>query len=159
MKNYIQKIRSKIGKEHFIHPAARILVENQNGEFLMIRRIDNDKWGIPAGALEEGETIEQCAVREVQEQTGIVVNKLVLIGISTNPDRETTSYPNGDIIQYFSIEFYCNDFSGTIHVHDVEEVKYAMWKPKVFLNQLPHSESSIIESWHHYQQHHIPMVK
>ena len=65
MKNYIQKIRTKIGRDKFIHPAARIIIENNQNEILIIRRRDNGKYGLPAGALEENETIEQCIIREV----------------------------------------------------------------------------------------------
>ena len=68
MKNYITKIRRKIGHDKFIHPAVRIMIENDKNEILFIERIDNGKLGIPAGALEENETIEACIRREVKEE-------------------------------------------------------------------------------------------
>ena len=49
--------------------AAGGLVFNDNDELLMIFR--RGKWDLPKGKLDEGETIEQCAVREVQEETGL----------------------------------------------------------------------------------------
>ena len=49
--------------------AAGGLVRNGNGEFLMIHR--NGKWDLPKGHQEEGERIEDTAVREVMEETGI----------------------------------------------------------------------------------------
>jgi 8-oxo-dGTP pyrophosphatase MutT (NUDIX family) len=45
------------------------LVLNTKGELLMIFR--RGKWDLPKGKLEEGETIETCAVREVMEETGL----------------------------------------------------------------------------------------
>lgn len=45
------------------------LVLNDAGELLMIYR--RGKWDLPKGKLDEGETIEECAVREVEEETGI----------------------------------------------------------------------------------------
>ena len=49
--------------------AAGGLVTNENNELLMIFR--RGKWDLPKGKLDDGETIEQCAVREVEEETGI----------------------------------------------------------------------------------------
>ncbi len=50
--------------------AAGGLVTNPQGEILWIFR--RGFWDLPKGKLDEGETIQTCAVREVQEETGIV---------------------------------------------------------------------------------------
>lgn len=49
--------------------AAGGLVLNEQKEILMIFR--RGKWDLPKGKLDEGETIEACAVREVMEETGL----------------------------------------------------------------------------------------
>lgn len=49
--------------------AAGGLVINQNEEVLLIHRLGF--WDLPKGKIEEGETIEEAAVREVQEETGL----------------------------------------------------------------------------------------
>ncbi len=49
--------------------AAGGLVSNNNGDLLLIYR--KKKWDLPKGKFEEGESIEQCAIREVQEETGL----------------------------------------------------------------------------------------
>ncbi len=49
--------------------AAGGLVTNENDELLLIFR--RGKWDLPKGKLDEGENIEECAVREVQEETGL----------------------------------------------------------------------------------------
>jgi len=49
--------------------AAGGLVTNPKGEILWIFR--RGFWDLPKGKLDEGETIQTCAVREVQEETGI----------------------------------------------------------------------------------------
>jgi len=53
-------------------------------EVLMVRRANDPgagRWSIPGGRLELGETTEQGARREVQEETGIVCEILGLIGV------------------------------------------------------------------------------
>src|SRR6266487_5063004 len=49
--------------------AAGGLVTNDKNELLIMFR--RGKWDLPKGKLDEGETIEACALREVQEETGI----------------------------------------------------------------------------------------
>lgn len=49
--------------------AAGGMVRNVKDEILMIYR--NERWDLPKGKLEEGESLDQCAVREVMEETGI----------------------------------------------------------------------------------------
>ncbi|SCC39038.1 NUDIX domain-containing protein [Chitinophaga costaii] len=45
-----------------------LVVNNEGAVLLMFRR---GKWDLPKGKLEEGETIEACALREVAEETGL----------------------------------------------------------------------------------------
>lgn len=45
------------------------IVRNEQGEILLILR--KGKWDLPKGKLDAGETIEECAVREVKEETGL----------------------------------------------------------------------------------------
>ena len=49
--------------------AAGGIVVNGRGEWLMIHR--NGRWDLPKGHLESGERIEECAAREVEEETGV----------------------------------------------------------------------------------------
>ena len=96
MKNIISKLRNKLGHDKFIHPAARIIVENEKGEVLFIERKDNGQIGLPAGSLEEDETIEECIIREVKKETGIDILELEVVGISSCPENETVTYhPDG----------------------------------------------------------------
>ena len=55
--------------KHTLIKAAGGLVYNQEDKLLMIFR--NGKWDLPKGKLEQGESIENCAIREVEEECGI----------------------------------------------------------------------------------------
>jgi ADP-ribose pyrophosphatase YjhB (NUDIX family) len=159
MKDYIKKIRAKLGNEKFIHPAARIIIENKNKEILIIERIDNGLQGIPAGSIEENETIEECIIREVREETGLKITALEVIGISSNPKTETVEYVNGDSIQYFTIEFYSNNWTGKIKVEDKTEVKRAKFMGIESIEKLPKNELSAFESLAYYRKNQRIMLK
>ncbi|TKK64278.1 NUDIX domain-containing protein [Ilyomonas limi] len=61
--------------------AAGGLVSNDAGELLLIYR--RGFWDLPKGKLDEGETIEACAIREVREETGLTDVQLgKLVGIT-----------------------------------------------------------------------------
>lgn len=55
--------------ENLIIEAAGGMAFNPQGELLMMLR--RGQWDMPKGKLDEGETIEACALREVEEETGI----------------------------------------------------------------------------------------
>jgi hypothetical protein len=55
--------------------AAGGLVRHSSGNFLFIVR--NGRWDLPKGHMEEGETSEECALREVTEECGISGHKIV----------------------------------------------------------------------------------
>jgi ADP-ribose pyrophosphatase YjhB (NUDIX family) len=158
MDGYIKKIRKKIGQNKFIHPAARIIIENDQGEILFIHRTDNGKIGLPAGAFEEGEDITDCIKREVKEETGLELGIVSLIGISSNPALETVNYPNGEAIQYFTIEFYSNQFSGTPQVNGNDELVKAKFLHADHANELPLNERHTFISLNHFKQKGLPLV-
>jgi 8-oxo-dGTP pyrophosphatase MutT (NUDIX family) len=62
------------------------LVENEKGEVLFIFR--RGKWDLPKGKLDPGETFEQCALREVEEETGVGQLELVKFLLVTEHDYE-----------------------------------------------------------------------
>ncbi|QXV63914.1 NUDIX domain-containing protein [Mucilaginibacter sp. 21P] len=64
----------QIIKSNFLIEAAGGLVTNKHGEHLFIYR--NDKWDLPKGKIEKKEKTKIAAVREVEEECGIKVNKL-----------------------------------------------------------------------------------
>jgi NAD+ diphosphatase len=69
--------------EHFpaIHPCSIILVR-RGDEFLLVRKREwlPGRYGLVAGFLDMGESLEECAIREVLEETGITVKNVQYVG-------------------------------------------------------------------------------
>ncbi len=63
--------------------AATVVI--QDGPVLLILRQDFPVWGLPAGAVEAGESVPQAAVREVREETGLEVALTRLVGLYFRP--------------------------------------------------------------------------
>ncbi len=70
----VEQTYQKICAEFVQVCAGGGLVSNRRGDYLMINR--NGLWDLPKGHQEAGETIQTCALREVQEETG--VDRLIL---------------------------------------------------------------------------------
>ena len=83
----------------------------KDGSYLMLHRvskandINHDKWIGVGGHFEDGESPEDCLLREVYEETGLVLNSFRLRGIVTFLSGETTEY---------MFLFTSDDFSGKL---------------------------------------------
>jgi 8-oxo-dGTP pyrophosphatase MutT (NUDIX family) len=64
-----EELRKAFWKKFHLVKAAGGLLRNDEGRILMMLR--RGKWDLPKGKLDPGETLEQCAVREVGEETGL----------------------------------------------------------------------------------------
>jgi 8-oxo-dGTP pyrophosphatase MutT (NUDIX family) len=67
--NNVEELKKAFWKKFMLVKAAGGLVINEADELLFIYR--RGKWDLPKGKLDEGETLEQCAVREIGEETGV----------------------------------------------------------------------------------------
>ncbi|BCK57408.1 NUDIX hydrolase [Nocardia wallacei] len=94
--------------------AATAFVLNENRQVLMIQRSDNGRWAIPGGGQDFGETIEETAVRETREETGIDIEITGLVGIYSNPNH-VMAYTDGEVRQQFSICFRAHPIGGQMH--------------------------------------------
>lgn len=88
-----------------IKPAAAVAIFNNQNEILMLHRADNNKWTMPGGTLEFGESLIACAIREVHEETGLDVVVQDIIGTYTDPNI-LVAYSDGEVRQEFTIVYY-----------------------------------------------------
>ncbi len=97
-KNYIKYIRSKVGHEKiFLNFVCGALFDIK-GNILLQRRGDTKRWGLPGGSIELGENFKKALKREFQEEVGVSIMLLDLIGAYTDKIH-SVKYPNGDACQ------------------------------------------------------------
>ncbi|MFC7443428.1 NUDIX hydrolase [Laceyella putida] len=68
--------------KHIVSVSAYI--ENHQGEVLLIRTQQRDTWEIPGGQVEEGEPLHEALIREVKEETGVLIKPVGITGIYQN---------------------------------------------------------------------------
>jgi 8-oxo-dGTP diphosphatase len=94
------------------------IVVQANRVLMVRRRIKEGElmWQFPAGAIEAGETAEQAAVRETEEETGLTVEAVKLLGERVHPKT-------GRMMSYTA----CEPVSGEAFVADAEELAEVAW--------------------------------
>jgi ADP-ribose pyrophosphatase YjhB (NUDIX family) len=75
--------------------------------------------------MDIGETIGQCAEREVKEETGLTVHAYRLVGVYSDPEH-VLAYSDGEVRQEFSVCFACRILGGDIAVSN-ESLEVKFW--------------------------------
>ena len=116
---YILELRRELGSRPIIMAGAGVIIINDKNEILLGKRKDNKYWDYPAGSMETGESFEECARREVREETGLECGKLEYLMELSGKDS-FYEYPNGDQVYLACILYVCRDFTGTLKVQEDE---------------------------------------
>lgn len=116
---YVMSLREKIGHAPIIMTATGVLILDENNRLLLQRRTDNGLWDYPGGSMELGESFEQCAKREVREETGLECQELEVFTIVSGEDQHYI-YPNGDEIYAAGVVYLCRRFTGELCVQQEE---------------------------------------
>ncbi|MCR5064713.1 MAG: NUDIX domain-containing protein [Bacteroidales bacterium] len=67
---FLRRLHDYLTQRYIFIKAAGGIVRNEENKLLLMRR--NDRWDLPKGKVEVGETLAQAAVRETQEETGLI---------------------------------------------------------------------------------------
>jgi hypothetical protein len=94
--DYILELRQLVGSHPLILTGATVLILNQENQVLMMRRTDNDSWGVPGGAMELGRPLKIRPAVRPGKRLGRG-GRLELFGLQSGPER-SLRYANGDEI-------------------------------------------------------------
>lgn len=106
MSPYYTGLRQRLGHDLLLIPAVAAVIHDKQGRLLLVRTGEDDSWGLPAGAMEPGETPAESVIREAGEETGLDVKPFHLLGVFGGPSFRHT-YPNGDLAEYVILLFAC----------------------------------------------------
>ena len=98
---------------------ANAIIFDDDGRILLEKRSDNGWWGLPGGHVEIGEAAQDAMVREVLEETGLVVEVTRLVGIYSDPDNYCfVQYPDGNTAHILSTVFECSPTGGSLQMSE-----------------------------------------
>jgi ADP-ribose pyrophosphatase YjhB (NUDIX family) len=126
--DYLGELRALVGSRLLLLPGVAGIVRDADDRVLFIRRADNGKWGLPAGAIDPGETPAAAVAREVREETGLVVRPARIAGVFGGRGFRVR-YENGDEAEYTVTVFDCEVIGGTLSPGDGEALELRYFTP------------------------------
>ena len=96
---FILDLRAKIGNTVLEVPTVCGLVFDDENRVLMMQNAEGGLWSMPGGMIEPYESPSDAAVREVYEETGILMRITGVVGVFGGPEYSVV-YDNGDKVSY-----------------------------------------------------------
>lgn len=111
--------------DHKVSLAAGGVILDEHGQVLLIREnYGRHRYGLPGGRIDAGETPEDAVVREVREETGLVVTTSGLVGTIHNRDWSEPM---------LILVYRCHVIGGELAIQDRDEIAELGWfKPSEF---------------------------
>jgi 8-oxo-dGTP pyrophosphatase MutT (NUDIX family) len=128
MSPYYASLREKIGNDLLLIPSVAAVVHDESGRVLIQQRTSGG-FSLPAGAIEPGESPIEAIVREVREETGLIVRPRVLLGVFGGRDGYRVCHANGHIVEYTVCLFACAISSGVLGCRDGESAGLRFYSP------------------------------
>ena len=144
---YIEELRALVGHRRLILCGSCVLLRNDRGELLLQeRRYPPGRWCFPGGLMELGESTEDTARRELEEETALKAGTLHLIGVYSGPDSLCRA-ANGDEWYVVNVAYAAEDYSGEARINDAESASLAWFSPDAMPAGLVASHRKILADY------------
>lgn len=117
--DFVLALRSKIGHDPLWLPGVGGVVFDGDGRVLLGQRADNRAWTIITGMVDPGEEPAVALRREVEEETGVLVEVEHLLDTGV---VGPVTFPNGDVCTFLNLDFRCRAIGGEARVNDDESL-------------------------------------
>jgi 8-oxo-dGTP diphosphatase len=135
MSSYVRNLRALVGHELLMFPTVTAVVLDGDGGILLGQRSDNHQWSLIAGMIDPGEQPAAAVVREVREETGVLVRVDRLAGVALHE----VTYPNGDRCHMVNTWFRCRPTGGEARVNDEESIAVGWFAPDALPDLTPYA--------------------
>src|SRR4051794_38917554 len=92
---YVRQLRASVGSMRLLLPSVSVQLFDAEARLLLVRQRDGGIWSTPGGLIEPDERPADAAVRELWEETGLVLRPERLLGLYGGPEC-VVRYANGD---------------------------------------------------------------
>jgi ADP-ribose pyrophosphatase YjhB (NUDIX family) len=132
--SYHGKLRAALPQETLFLIGGRGVIRDEQGRLLLIKRADNGIWAFPAGGMEIGESLVDCAIRETYEETGLKAGQATPFALYTGPEYTYTNMWN-HTYQHVILACLLTDVSGELNPDPEEATDAAFFHPDDFPNR------------------------
>ncbi len=147
MSDYIMDLRRLVGSRPLLQCAASVIIIDEAGRLLLGKRTDNHKWGYAGGSMNLGESVEECARRELSEEFGLTADELEFFMVNSGEETHYI-YPNGDEVYNVEIIYLCHRWHGDPVPQESEISELRFFPP----DQLPEISDPIRPVFREYQK-------
>lgn len=146
--NYVKYIRDRVGRDVINLTGVNVLIINKKEEVLLQRRGTFPfKWGLVGGITELGESLEETAVREAKEETGLDITELSLLG-TTSGEECYIDFPNGDKAYFITVGYFTKSYSGVLKIDDLETKELKFFSYEELPDDIPSSHRIMLDKYY-----------
>lgn len=107
MSAYLRDLRARVGTTRLLLPSVTGVVRDVAGRVLLVQQHDDQRWSTPGGAIEPDETPANAVVREVWEETGLLVAPVRVLGVYAGTDFVVRSKRRRDAVRQYDLLVRC----------------------------------------------------